>query len=123
LHARTPYTVLLRLEPTHLVVEVVDSSHRLPKGRNYAVDASTGRGIKIIDSFSATWGATPTPDGKIVWAHVRPDEPNMLTYVAADPEPAVAADVDDSADRPADPSPPRGDTQLFDAINPLKAFA
>jgi hypothetical protein len=128
LHARTPYTVLLRLEPTHLVVEVLDSSPRLPQARNYAVDASTGRGIKIIDSFSATWGATPTAEGKTVWAHVRPDEPNMLSFVEGEPEPAADVAVDDAADRPADPTPADPtrrceDTQLFDPVRPLRAFA
>jgi hypothetical protein len=75
LHARTPYTVLLRLEPTHLVVAVGDSSPRLPQARHYATDSATGRGIILVDSFSDTWGATPTADGKVVWAHVRPDAP------------------------------------------------
>jgi hypothetical protein len=74
LHARTPYTVLLRLTPTHLVVEVLDSSPRLPQARHYATDSATGRGINLVDAFSDTWGATPTPDGKVVWAHVRPDD-------------------------------------------------
>jgi hypothetical protein len=78
LHARTPYTVLLRLEPTHLVVEVLDSSPRLPLARHYASDAATGRGISLVDAFSDTWGATPTPNGKVVWAHVLPDDPAVF---------------------------------------------
>jgi anti-sigma regulatory factor (Ser/Thr protein kinase) len=80
LHAGTPYTVQLRLEPTHLVVEVVDHSPRLPRALRYATDATTGRGITLIDSFSSAWGATPTPDGKVVWAHVRPDEPAVRGF-------------------------------------------
>jgi anti-sigma regulatory factor (Ser/Thr protein kinase) len=78
LHARTPYTVLLRLELTYLVVEVLDSSPRLPQARHYATDSATGRGITLVDSFSDTWGTTPTPDGKVVWAHVRPDDPTAF---------------------------------------------
>ena len=88
LHARTPYTVLLRLEQTHLVVEVLDSSPRLPQARHYATDSATGRGITLVDSFSDTWGTTPTPAGKVVWAHVRPDDPTGLAV----PD---AADTDD----------------------------
>jgi hypothetical protein len=84
LHARTPYTVRLRLEPTHLVVEVVDSSPRLPQARHYSADATTGRGINLVGSFSSTWGATPTPEGKVVWAHVRPDDAADLGYPADD---------------------------------------
>jgi anti-sigma regulatory factor (Ser/Thr protein kinase) len=78
LHARTPYTVLLRLEPTHLVVEVLDSSPRPPRARHYATDSATGRGITLVDSFSDTWGTTPTADGKVVWAYVRPDDPTAF---------------------------------------------
>ena len=107
LHARTPYTVVLRLEPTHLVVEVVDSSPRLPRVRHYAVDATTGRGIKIINSFSATWGSRRTPEGKVVWAHIRPDEPDMLTLIehpdaavdAADQHAAPAQQLEDTRDQ------------------------
>lgn len=79
LHARTPYSVRLRLEPTHLVVEVLDSSPRLPRARHYATDSATGRGLNLVDSFSDTWGTASTPDGKVVWAHVRPDDPTAFT--------------------------------------------
>jgi anti-sigma regulatory factor (Ser/Thr protein kinase) len=88
LHARTPYTVLLRLEQTHLVVEVLDSSPRLPQARRYATDSATGRGITLVDSFSETWGTTPTTDGKVVWAHVLPDPTGFAV-----PDPADTDDV------------------------------
>jgi anti-sigma regulatory factor (Ser/Thr protein kinase) len=80
LHARTPYTVQLRLEPTHLVVEVADRSPRLPQTLRYATDATTGRGITLVNAFSSRWGTIPTADGKVVWAHIRPDEPTVLTF-------------------------------------------
>lgn len=121
LHARTPYTVLLRLEPSHLVVEVVDSSPRLPQVRNYAVDAATGRGIKIVDSFSATWGARSTPDGKVVWAHVLPDEPSMRTFTQLSPAEGEA-DAD-AAIRRAAPRAQREDTGLLRAVSPAQAAA
>lgn len=111
LHARTPYTVSLRLAPTHLVVEVVDASPRLPQARHYAVDAATGRGITLLKSFSATWGAMPTPEGKMVWAHVRPDDPSVYAVSEADlgPDADVVAEHGDGAaqiaDELADPTP------------------
>jgi anti-sigma regulatory factor (Ser/Thr protein kinase) len=120
LHARTPYTVLLRLEPTHLLMEVVDSSPRLPQARNYAVDAATGRGIKIVNSLSATWGARPTPEGKVVWAQVRPDEPNMRIFTEADREPAAGPAVADAADRPAAVATQREETG-HDAVDLVQA--
>jgi hypothetical protein len=121
LHARTPYTVLLRLEPSHLVVEVVDSSPRLPHKRDYAVDAATGRGIKIVDSFSSTWGARSTPDGKVVWAHVLPDEPSMRIFT--DLSPAEGEADADVANRPAAPTPEREGTGLLHAVMPAQAAA
>jgi anti-sigma regulatory factor (Ser/Thr protein kinase) len=106
LHARTPYTVRLTLEDTHLVVEVVDSSPRLPQARNYTLDATTGRGINIVDAFSDTWGAREIPEGKVVWAHVRPDEPDMLGFAEQEPGDRGA----DAAARPAGNRRRRKDT-------------
>lgn len=117
LHARTPYTVLLRLEPTHLVVEVVDSSPRLPRARDYALDAATGRGIKLVSSFSDTWGARPTPEGKVVWAHVLPDEASMVTFTEQ-----ALADADD-ADGPAAGTPERAETSSQQPKNLVPAAA
>jgi anti-sigma regulatory factor (Ser/Thr protein kinase) len=110
LHARTPYTVLLRLEPTHLVVEVLDSSPRLPQARHYATDSATGRGITLVDSFSDTWGTTPTPAGKVVWAHVRPDDPTA--FAAPDLE-----DLDDASGsgRLSLPMQQRGESNVHNA--------
>jgi hypothetical protein len=112
LHARTPYTVVLRLEPTHLVVEVVDSSPRLPRVRHYTLDASTGRGIKLINSFSATWGSRRTPEGKVVWAHVRPDEPDMLTLIE---HPDAAEEPAAQMRQPGDARNEHGATAVQDA--------
>jgi anti-sigma regulatory factor (Ser/Thr protein kinase) len=117
LHARTPYTVQLRLEATHLVVEVVDHSPRLPHALQYATDASTGRGITLVNAFSATWGATPTPDGKVVWAHVRPDEPVDLDFT--DHEDADSAAI---KGRPIVPSP-RDDSRIRPAVNAVRGAA
>jgi anti-sigma regulatory factor (Ser/Thr protein kinase) len=105
LHARTPYTVLLRLEPTHLLVEVIDSSPRLPDARDYAVDATTGRGLKLVNSFSATWGTRPTPEGKVVWAHVRPDETDMRSLSALEQVPQAEREPAAAGADPVDPPP------------------
>lgn len=117
LHARTPYTVLLRLEPTHLVVEVVDSSPRLPHALHYAADATIGRGITLINSFSSAWGTTPTPDGKVVWAHVRPDEPTVLAFT--DNADDADADVTDRRSVPTQ----LGDSRIHPANSALEAAA
>lgn len=100
LHAGTPYEVRISLEQSHLLVEVADGSARLPRARGYGVDASTGRGITLVDAFCNDWGATPSDRGKVVWARVRPDDQSI-------PGPHVD-DVDHDADHDTDraPGPP-----------------
>jgi hypothetical protein len=79
LHARTAFEVRLRLEDTHLVVEVADGNPRRPQQRGYDADATTGRGITLVDSLCAGWGVTMLDDtGKVVWARVPPDESTGL---------------------------------------------
>jgi hypothetical protein len=113
LHARTPYEVRLRLEPEFLVVEVVDHNPRRPQVRGYDADATTGRGIGLVDSLCASWGVRGMGDGKVVWAQVRPDdlagEEFNLDDTVDDDHGSVG--LDRPADVPAiqvsDPSAPR----------------
>jgi anti-sigma regulatory factor (Ser/Thr protein kinase) len=46
----------LRLFPARLLVEVTDSSPRPPVLSPSGPDASTGRGLAIVDSLSQQWG-------------------------------------------------------------------
>jgi anti-sigma regulatory factor (Ser/Thr protein kinase) len=74
LHARSDYTVHLRLEPDSLLVEVTDSSAAWPQQRHYGSDATTGRGIAMVEALSTTWGVQASPTGKTVWCRVAPDD-------------------------------------------------
>lgn len=89
LHARTSYEVTVTLASTYLVVEVSDGNPRRPQPREYEVEATTGRGIALVDALCLRWGVTPGERGKVVWALLRPDESLMLTI--------EADDVDDAA--------------------------
>jgi hypothetical protein len=73
LHARSPFTVTVQLAEECLLLEVTDASPRLPRARNYAPDATTGRGMGLVDALSESWGSTQGPAGKTVWARVVPD--------------------------------------------------
>lgn len=73
LHARSAYTVHLRLEPEVLLVEVTDSSPVRPQVRHYGIDATTGRGIALVEALSNAWGVEASPTGKTVWCRVAPD--------------------------------------------------
>jgi anti-sigma regulatory factor (Ser/Thr protein kinase) len=51
---------------------VIDSGMDVPVRREPDFIAETGRGLHIVESFSAEWGWTPVPGtGKIVWALFR----------------------------------------------------
>ncbi len=78
LHARTAFTVHLVLEPSALLVEVTDSSPVPPQRRRYGTEATTGRGIALVESLSDTWGVESSPTGKTVWCRVTADDPSPV---------------------------------------------
>lgn len=90
IHAGTPFTVRLALEGDRLRLEVADGSPSRPRPRHYGIDATTGRGLGLIDRLSATWGSTPIADGKMVWCEIvgsdpgGAGEPEMDAFLAAE---------------------------------------
>lgn len=73
LHARTAFTVtLVPLGDGGARLEVRDGSPRLPRTRNYGQDATTGRGLHLLEDLSRRWGVDRSPDGKTVWAELDP---------------------------------------------------
>ena len=74
LHARSAYTVHLQLDDGHLLVEVSDSSLKMPQQRHYGTGATTGRGISLIEALSEAWGVESSPTGKTVWCRVGSDD-------------------------------------------------
>jgi GAF domain-containing protein/serine phosphatase RsbU (regulator of sigma subunit)/anti-sigma regulatory factor (Ser/Thr protein kinase) len=71
LHTRSPVRLVARRLPGTLRVEVHDGSHVLPTRRSHDVEASTGRGLELVDSVSSRWGVHATDAGKAVWFEVR----------------------------------------------------
>ncbi len=72
IHART--RVVVRLEPSddgQIRVCVRDSSVAVPRQRHYDLDATTGRGLRLVESVSSAWGVELVDDdhgrGKVVW--------------------------------------------------------
>jgi len=78
LHARSDYTVHVRLDVGSLLVEVSDSSPVRPHQPRYGDDATTGRGIAMVEALSRTWGVQAGPTGKTVWSMVVPDDQVLL---------------------------------------------
>lgn len=96
-HARSDYLVRLQLEATHLVVEVHDADAALPQVRSVSPESMTGRGLRLVEELSVTWGALAHADapGKVVWAHVPPDSLDALSVLFDDLD-----DLDDLDDQP-----------------------
>jgi anti-sigma regulatory factor (Ser/Thr protein kinase) len=67
LHAGTPFVVSLSLRGSRLRCEVTDTSSRPPRVRHYSAEASTGRGMRLVEQLSSAWGVIHRPDGKTVW--------------------------------------------------------
>jgi anti-sigma regulatory factor (Ser/Thr protein kinase) len=70
LHARSPVDLLVRSDHGGVVFEVSDTSHLLPRRRDYDQLAITGRGLKILDALAPGWVAERTPTGKTIRARV-----------------------------------------------------
>jgi len=67
LHARTPFTVTIERRPA-LRVEVHDEDPRLPHPRDYGPEASSGRGLHLVEALAQSSGTvTHAAGGKSVW--------------------------------------------------------
>lgn len=74
IHARTPYTIVVSRERDTVRVRVHDLSAVIPRRRAYGLDATTGRGLRLVASMSADWGIEAESGGKAVWFEVRCNE-------------------------------------------------
>lgn len=64
LHARTEFTVRVRDDGAVVRVEVSDSNTRMPQACLAPADATSGRGLAIIDGSGLAWGADRHAGGK-----------------------------------------------------------
>jgi anti-sigma regulatory factor (Ser/Thr protein kinase) len=67
LHATGHVRVEVSCLGGRLRVRVGDDSSALPERRNHAEDATTGRGLVLIEALSSAWGVEVDGDGKTVW--------------------------------------------------------
>lgn len=66
-----PATLVLEPRGSRLRVELHDKSPVLPQGgRQAGCDEECGRGLHLLASMSADWGALPTRAGKFVWCEL-----------------------------------------------------
>jgi len=69
-HARTRFTLSVRLRQHHLQITAQDHFRAVPV-RVIAEEFGGGRGLLIIEGVAAAWGCVATSDGKAVWATLR----------------------------------------------------
>ena len=74
LHAKTQIVVRVELQPQCLRLAVTDGSPRQPVVRHYSEQATTGRGLGLVNSLAQRWGVESHSDGsKTVWAELTAD--------------------------------------------------
>jgi PAS domain S-box-containing protein len=66
-HAGTPIEVAVSVGGGGVRVAVSDGSPRMPRRREYADTAGTGRGLRLLTELATDWGADARGDGKTVW--------------------------------------------------------
>ncbi len=93
LHAVPPIVVRVGGTPVHPRVEVHDGSAEPPRVGDMSDDArllaTIGRGLSIVATYSRTWGAETSPEGKVVWF-----EPASEGDLTGTEEPAVGEITD-----------------------------
>ncbi len=67
LHARTDLQVTIRFEQSRLWAEVKDWNSRMPQTCMAPIDATTGRGLALVEALASRWGAERDDDGKRIW--------------------------------------------------------
>lgn len=71
LHARTDLVLRYVLHAYCVRIEVLDGNSILPTPIAAPLDATSGRGLALVESLANNWGIERTPQGKTVWFELR----------------------------------------------------
>ncbi|HLL65267.1 MAG TPA: ATP-binding protein [Micromonosporaceae bacterium] len=68
-HAGTTIDFKMSLRDRYLHLAVYDRNPAPPRRTSIVSEqAERGRGLLVVDAYAASWGSSPTLDGKVVWA-------------------------------------------------------
>jgi PAS domain S-box-containing protein len=96
LHAGSPVKIAVRRRGGYVRIEVADESPVAPGIRDYEDDATTGRGLGMIEMLAESWGVDAGVDGgKIVWFEVPAAHPEIVLEAVADKPPHVLVPDDE----------------------------
>ena len=70
-HARSSFWVSVLRTERGVRVAASDASPVEPVIRD-ARGTASGRGMRLVAALSSSWGVEAAPEGKIVWAELRP---------------------------------------------------
>ena len=74
LHATPPATLTCTCRDHGLRLEVTDSSPAPPSMGQAALSDTGGRGMRLVAALSSRWGVEMTPQGKLVWVEIDPEQ-------------------------------------------------
>jgi anti-sigma regulatory factor (Ser/Thr protein kinase) len=74
IHTRAAFDVEVNLSNDVLRLLVADSSPRLPVRRLHSAEATTGRGMTLIEALGQAWGVEERSVGKAVWCELAADD-------------------------------------------------
>jgi anti-sigma regulatory factor (Ser/Thr protein kinase) len=85
LHARTQIVLTVeRTEPRSVTISVRDGSRIVPRRRGHAQDATTGRGLELLDRLSDSWRVDTDETGKTLTFTVGADKDPWAAVAAAE---------------------------------------
>jgi anti-sigma regulatory factor (Ser/Thr protein kinase) len=65
-HAQSEFELAIN-SARRIRIEVSDASNALPKPLSPAPKEPSGRGLRIVEALSRSWGVVPAAHGKTVW--------------------------------------------------------
>ena len=83
LHARTEIVLTVAQIGDCIEIEVRDGSRHGPRRRRHTQDATTGRGLELLERLARSWDVSLDDDGKVV---------RFVLEASADPWAAYSAD-------------------------------
>lgn len=96
-HAHSDFELAIHCSQRDIRIEVNDSGQGQPTLRSPAPHERSGRGLRIVQELSDTWGTVPSTNGKTVWFTL-----STQTF-ATEGEPGSAVRSDEVSD-PSAPS-------------------
>lgn len=95
-HARTDFELTIHSQG-QIRVEVRDTGQGRPMPRSPTLEEPTGRGLRIVEAMSDSWGVIPFSDGKTVWFTL-PQRPRMADEASLST--AASERVTEGSDQP-----------------------